>query len=66
MTNTGEEYKTEFGEFLDFTTESMDKTPVVEPFLDFRSIDEIPLNKSPLYSKIGEAIEKIKEEKNAK
>ena len=66
MTSAGEEYKTEFGEFLDFTTESMDKTPVCEPFQDFLSIDKIPLSKSPLYSQIGEIIEKVKEEKTSK
>lgn len=66
MASIRDEFKTEFGEFLDFNTESTDQTPVVEPFKDFRSIDEIPLDKSPLYPKIGEIVQRIKEEKSSK
>lgn len=66
MTSTGEEYKTEFGEFLDFTTDSTDQTPVNEPFPDFLSIDDIPLDKSPLYNQIAEIVARVKEEKGQK
>lgn len=66
MTSTGEEYKTEFGEFLDFNTESTDQTPVVEQFTDFLPIDKIPLERSPLYAQIGEIADRIKKEKSQK
>lgn len=66
MTTNGDEYKTEFGEFLDLTSESHDLTPVNEEFNDFVSMNNIPLDKSPLYSQISELVSQIKAEKASK
>ena len=62
MSNHGEEYKTEFGEFLDFSTDMKSDQEFHEQFQEWIPITDIDLTKSPLYPVIAEVVTRAKEQ----
>ena len=63
MSNLGNEYVTEFGEFISFKTDAKDLPDQNEPFQDFIPLSEIDVTSSPTYAKIQEIVQRAKEEK---
>ena len=66
MSSMGDEYKTEFGEFVDFTADLRETEAVKEPFQDFTSLQDIDFKQfeqTPFYTEIKNIVERIKVEK---
>ena len=63
MSNLGNEYVTEFGEFISFKTDAKDLPEQTEPFQDFIPLSEIDVKSSPTYAKIQQIVEAAKSEK---
>ena len=60
MSNHGEEYRTEFGEFLDFNADIKSDEQYQEGFQEWVPITEIDLTASPLFATISEAVANAK------
>jgi hypothetical protein len=60
MSNLGEEYRTEFGEFLDFETDARDDTEFREPFQEWIPLSDIDLKRSPAFQAIADAVAEAK------
>jgi hypothetical protein len=56
MSNLGEEYRTEFGEFLDFETDARDHTEPHEPFQEWVPLSDVDLTRSPIFQAVADAV----------
>jgi hypothetical protein len=62
MSNLGEEYRTEFGEFLDFETDTRDDTQFHEPFPEWIPLSDLDVTQSPLFSAVASSVAHSKEQ----
>jgi hypothetical protein len=61
MSALGEEYKTEFGEFLEFSTTTKDDREYHEDFLEWIPLGDIDPRQSPTFARIQESVIRTKE-----
>ncbi|EAX93500.1 hypothetical protein TVAG_132170 [Trichomonas vaginalis G3] len=60
MSLLGKEFVTEFGEFVTFTTEEHGNPEYKEPFQEFVSLSEVPIEQTRNYQQISQAVENTK------
>lgn len=62
MSGLGQEFTTEFGEFLDFHSNVKSDRRHEDPFQSWRSISEMDVTQAANFGRIAEAVAKAKEE----
>jgi adenylate cyclase class IV len=62
MSALGEDYVTEFGEFLEFETTAKDDREYHEDFVEWIPLADIEPTSSPTFARIRESIVRVKQE----
>jgi hypothetical protein len=61
MSALGEGYVTEFGEFLEFDTETKDNSEFHEDFVEWISLSDVDPTRSPAFERIRQSVAQSRE-----
>jgi hypothetical protein len=61
MSSLGDEYVTEFGEFLEFDTDTKDSSEFHEDFVEWISLSDVDPTSSPAFERIRQAVAQSRE-----